>query len=77
VPLISAQLFDLGRQARIAADVEGFDLGQAAIDFAQVALHLAGGPGRGLAHALPELLFLPIDIELRRLFFSASSPAMK
>src|SRR5690606_15310025 len=65
--VFSAQALDLGGQARVAGDVVGFDFGQAAVDVAHPGADLAGGALRALPHALPVLLLLPVDVEMRRL----------
>src|SRR3546814_280727 len=62
-----AQPLDFRGQARIAADVECLDIGQAAIDVAEPAADFARGALRALARTLPVFLFLGIDVEMRRL----------
>src|SRR5690606_33629837 len=56
-----------GGDARVARDVVGLGFGQPAIDVAHPGADLAGGALRALPHALPVLLLLPVDVEVRRL----------
>src|SRR3546814_11560145 len=62
-----AQPLDFRGQARIAADVECLDIGQAAIDVAEPAAAFARGALRALAPTLTVFLFLGIDVEMRQI----------
>src|SRR4051812_1854232 len=51
---VSAQLFDLAGQPAVRAGHVGLHLGEAAVDIAEARAHVADGPRRRGANALPE-----------------------
>src|SRR5688572_8695672 len=63
-----AQLFDFASEAAVLGRHIALDVDQPPVDVAQAAADVAGGPGRGLTHALPEaLMLLVLDRQLARL----------
>jgi hypothetical protein len=70
---LSAQAFDLGRQRAVVGHVVALDLGEPAVDVAEPGTDLARSTRRALADALPVLLLVAVDIELRRLLVQRQS----